>query len=168
MLVQQFNEFLRDTYATNEFIPLHVPQFQGRELEYVGDTIKSTFVSSVGAYVDQFEGALKQYTGATCVAAVVNGTAALHVALKMAGVEAGDFVVTQSLTFVATCNALHHMGAHPIFVDVSKESMGLCPLSLQKYLKENAVFDGAACRLKCTEAELRPSFQCTPLGTQSS
>ena len=155
MLVQQFNEFVRDTYGTVEFIPLHAPQFQGRELEYVGNTIKSTFVSSVGAYVDQFEDVLREYTGATRVAAVVNGTAALHVALKMAGVEAGDYVITQSLTFVATCNALYHMGAHPIFVDVSRKSMGLCPRSLQNYLDDNAVVDDDGCRLKLSGARIK-------------
>ncbi|NMV28538.1 aminotransferase DegT, partial [Vibrio parahaemolyticus] len=118
-------EFVRDTYQTKDLIPLHAPTFQGNEKAYVMETIDSTFVSSVGKFVDQFEQKIEQYTGSAKAVATVNGTAALHAALYMAGVQSGDLVITQALTFVATCNALYHMGAEPIFVDVSKVSLGL-------------------------------------------
>jgi aminotransferase in exopolysaccharide biosynthesis len=130
--------FVRDTYQTNEFIPLHEPTFTGNEKAYVVDTIDSTFVSSVGKYVDDFEKHIEGYTGSAKAVATVNGTAALHTALYMAGVKSGDLVITQALTFVATCNALFHMGAEPIFVDVSKASLGLCPKATAEYLDANA------------------------------
>src|SRR6188472_1237068 len=103
--------FVRDIYQTNEFIPLHAPTFAGRELEYVTETIKSTFVSSVGKFVDEFERKMEAFTNSPKAVATVNGTAALHAALYVAGVQPGDLVITQALTFVATCNALYHMGA---------------------------------------------------------
>lgn len=131
-------KFVRDTYQTTEFIPLHAPTFAGNEKEYVNNTLDSTFVSSVGQYVDQFEQQIEVYTGTAKAIATVNGTAALHTALYMAGVKSGDLVITQALTFVATCNALYHMGAEPVFVDVSKVSLGLCPVALGCYLEENA------------------------------
>lgn len=134
-------QFIRDIYSTNDFIPLHAPNFVGNESEYVQDTIKSTFVSSVGQYVDRFENQIQEFTGSPKAVAIVNGTAALHTALYMAGVKSGDLVITQSLTFVATCNALFHMGAEPVFVDVSKESLGLCPCSLDKFLDQHAQID---------------------------
>jgi aminotransferase in exopolysaccharide biosynthesis len=129
---------IQDIYQTKEFIPLHAPRFDGNEKSYVNNTLDSTFVSSVGAYVEQFEQSIESFTGTSKAVAIVNGTAALHTALYMAGVKAGDLVITQALTFVATCNALHHMGAEPVFVDVSKHSLGLCPVALAKYLEQNA------------------------------
>ncbi|MDA1380229.1 DegT/DnrJ/EryC1/StrS family aminotransferase [Plesiomonas shigelloides subsp. oncorhynchi] len=105
--------FIRDTYQSNDFIPLHAPTFSGHEREYVMDTIDSTFVSSVGEYVNKFENTIARFTGAGSAVATMNGTAALHIALRMAGVQSGDLVITQPLTFVATCNALHHMGLNP-------------------------------------------------------
>lgn len=134
----KLNDFVRDLYATNEFIPLHAPTFQGNEKEYVTQTIESTFVSSVGKFVDEFESKIEAYTGTKKAVATVNGTAALHAALYMAGVRSGDLVITQALTFVATCNALHHMGAEPVFVDVSRKSLGLCPKALDALLQEYA------------------------------
>jgi len=130
--------FAQEVYQTKEFIPLHAPTFSGNEKKYVNNTLDSTFVSSVGKYVDQFEQQIEAYTGTAKAIATVNGTAALHTALYMAGVKAGDLVLTQALTFVATCNALYHMGAEPVFVDVSKVSLGLCPKALDIYLEENA------------------------------
>ena len=130
--------FVQNHYQTKKFIPLHAPTFGGNEKEYVNNTLDSTFVSSVGKYVDQFEQQIEAYTGATKAIATVNGTAALHTALYMAGVKSGDLVITQALTFVATCNALYHMGAEPVFVDVSKVSLGLCPKALDSYLEDNA------------------------------
>lgn len=134
----KLNDFVRDLYLTDEFIPLHAPTFQGNEKEYVTQTIESTFVSSVGKFVDEFESKIEAYTGTKKAVATVNGTAALHAALYMAGVRSGDLVITQALTFVATCNALHHMGAEPVFVDVSRKSLGLCPKALEVFLQENA------------------------------
>ncbi|KMT64733.1 LegC family aminotransferase [Catenovulum maritimum] len=131
-------DLVKDIYKTDDFIPLHAPSFNGNEQEYVSNTISSTFVSSVGQYVDDFERKIESYTGSPKAVATVNGTAALHTALHMAGVRAGDLVITQALTFVATCNALHHMGAEPLFVDVSRTTLGLCPKALDLYLHENA------------------------------
>jgi len=133
--------FVQDKYQTKEFVPLHAPSFAGNEKEYVNNTLDSTFVSSVGKYVDQFEQQIEQYTGTAKAVATVNGTAALHTALYMAGIKSGDLVITQALTFVATCNALYHMGAEPVFVDVSNVSLGLCPKALEAYLDENAVIN---------------------------
>lgn len=142
-------DFVRDIYRTNEFIPLHQPTFQGNEKEYVLNTIESTFVSSVGKYVDEFEQKIEMFTGGSKAVATVNGTAALHTALYMAGVKAGDMVITQALTFVATCNAVYHMGATPVFVDVSKVSLGLCPKATDEWLKENAFLkDSGECFYK--------------------
>ncbi|MDN3679453.1 LegC family aminotransferase [Vibrio tapetis subsp. quintayensis] len=148
-------EFVRDVYQTNDFIPLHAPTFNGNEQKYVLETIESTFVSSVGKFVDQFESQIEAYTGTAKAVATVNGTAALHAALYMAGVKQGDFVITQALTFVATCNALHHMGAQPIFVDVSPESLGLCPRAMDNYLSEHAQLTASGCIHKQTQRPIR-------------
>ncbi|ENM3943439.1 LegC family aminotransferase [Vibrio cholerae] len=138
-------EFIRDQYQTQEFIPLHAPTFAGNEKAYVTETIDSTFVSSVGKFVDDFERKMEAFTGSARAVATVNGTAALHAALYMAGVERGDLVITQALTFVATCNALYHMGAEPIFVDVSPVSLGLCPKAVNAFLEENAQVTEEGC-----------------------
>lgn len=138
-------EFVRDIYRSNDFIPLHVPTFSGNEKKYVLETIDSTFVSSVGRYVDEFEKTVEGYTGSAKAVATVNGTAALHTALHMAGIVRGDLVITQALTFVATCNALHHMGAEPIFCDVSPVSLGLCPKSVENFLLEHAEINDKGC-----------------------
>lgn len=146
--------FVQEIYKTKEFIPLHSPTFSGNEKEYIGNTIDSTFVSSVGKYVDEFEQKIEAFTGTSKAIAIVNGTAALHTALYMAGVRAGDLVITQALTFVATCNALFHMGAEPVFIDVSKKSLGLCPEALEVFLEGNAVInaDGVCIHKKTGQA----------------
>lgn len=148
-------EFVRDTYQTNDFIPLHAPTFNGNEKAYVMETIESTFVSSVGKFVDDFEHKIEAYTGTAKAVATVNGTAALHAALYMAGVQRGDLVVTQVLTFVATCNALYHMGAEPIFVDVSPVSLGLCPKAVDAYLSEHAEVTENGCIHKITRQRIK-------------
>ena len=114
---------------------LHEPHFKGNEQRYVQECIASTFVSSVGQYVDRFERQLAAYTGARRAVAVVNGTAALQVALLLAGVEAGDEVLVPALTFVATANAVHYLGATTHFVDSSTETLGLDPVALKDWLK---------------------------------
>ncbi|EIA3113436.1 LegC family aminotransferase [Vibrio cholerae] len=148
-------EFVRDQYQTQEFIPLHVPTFAGNEKTYVMETIDSTFVSSVGKFVDEFERKMEAFTGSARAVATVNGTAALHAALYMAGVERGDLVITQALTFVATCNALYHMGAEPIFVDVSPVSLGLCPKAVNAFLEEYAQVTEAGCIHKQTGRRIK-------------
>ncbi|MCC4797863.1 aminotransferase DegT [Enterovibrio norvegicus] len=148
-------EFVRDTYKTDEFIPLHAPKFDGNEKAYVMETIESTFVSSIGKFVDDFERKIEAYTGTAKAVATVNGTAALHAALYMADVQRGDLVVTQALTFVATCNALYHMGAEPIFLDVSPVSLGLCPKAVDAFLEENAEVTDAGCIHKKTGRRIK-------------
>ncbi|MFH2135430.1 MAG: LegC family aminotransferase [Pseudomonadota bacterium] len=133
--------FIRDQYRSKDFIPLHAPAFFGHERDYVVETIESTFVSSVGAFVDRFEREMATYTGSPRAIATVNGTAALHVALQLAGVKPGELVITQSLTFVATCNAISYCGAEPVFVDVDRHTLGLSPRALELWLEENARLD---------------------------
>ncbi len=150
-----FTQFIRDLYQTKDFIPLHAPRFDGNEKKYVQETIDSTFVSSVGKFVDDFERKIESYTGAAKAVATVNGTAALHASLYMAGVKTGDLVITQALTFVATCNALYHMGAEPIFVDVSPISLGLCPKAVDAYLMEHAELRESGCFHKKTGQRIK-------------
>ena len=129
-------DFIRDLYHTDEFIPLHVPRFIGNEKKYLVECIDTTFVSSVGKFVDKFEEMTAQYTGAKKAIVCVNGTEALHMALMLSGVKAGDEVITQPLTFVATANAIAYTGAHPVFIDVDLETMGLSPVSIEEFLIE--------------------------------
>ena len=143
-------EFVRDTYKTKEFIPLHAPTFKGNEKAYTLETIESTFVFSVGKFVDDFEKKIKTYTGTARAVATVNGTAALNAALYLSGVKRDDLVITQALTFVATCNAIYHLGAEPIFIDVSPVSLGICPKSMNLFLQENAEVTELGCIHKQT------------------
>jgi aminotransferase in exopolysaccharide biosynthesis len=155
--------FVRDQYRTDEFIPLHAPVFRGRERELVLDTIDSTFVSSVGAYVDRFEKDIATFTTSPRAVAVMNGTAALHIALKLVGVEPGDLVVTQSLTFVATCNAIAYCSAEPLFVDVDRHTLGLSPTALDAWLSEHALIDDHGdCRTRVGQRRIRA---CLPMHT---
>lgn len=138
--------FIREVHRNpDEFVPLHAPYFGGNEKKYVIDTIDSTFVSSVGAYVTQFEKMITEITGAKYAIATANGTTALHLALVVAGVEAGDEVITQPITFVSTVNAIAHCGATAVFVDVDRDTMGMSPEALKQFLADNAVMkDGIA------------------------
>ncbi len=108
-------------------VSLHEPFFGGNEWKYVKDCIDTGWVSSVGKYVDLFEKLLADFTGAKRAVVVVNGTAALHVSLKLVGVEAGDEVLIPALTFVATANAVTYCGAIPHFVDSTEKTLGICP-----------------------------------------
>lgn len=150
--------FVREIYKTNDFIPLHAPTFSGNEKKYVIETIESTFVSSVGKFVDEFERKVEAYTGSASAVATVNGTAALHSALYVAGVESGDLVITQALTFVATCNALYHLGAEPIFVDVSPISLGISPNAVEAFLDENAEITEFGCVHKKTGKKIKAAI----------
>ena len=155
--------FIRELYAQSEGpMSLHEPRFLGNEKAYVADAIDSTFVSSVGKYVDRFEQMLAQTTGVKYAVATVNGTAALHVALILAGVKAGDEVITQPLTFVATCNAMSYIGAIPHFVDVNRQNMGLCPKSLQRQLEEVGRITSEGCLNKITGRRIAA---CVPMHT---
>ena len=116
------------------FIPLHRPVFEGNEKQYLVDCIDSNFVSSVGAKVVEFEQQIAAFTGAKYAIATVNGTAALHVALQLAGVGRDDEVISQALTFIATCNALSYAGAVPVFVDVDRDTLGMSPEALRNFL----------------------------------
>ena len=135
---QELVKFIRYQFGTNDFIPLHAPHFEGREKEYLLDTIDTSFVSTVGEYVSRFEEMVVQYTGAKYAIATVNGTSALHVSLIVAGVQTGDEVITQSMTFVATCNAVRYCGANPVFVDVERATLGMSPDSLAEFLDSYA------------------------------
>jgi len=127
--------FIRGKYDNKEGpVALHEPRFRGNERRYVLDCIDSTFVSSVGEYVGKFEESIVKYTGSQYAVAVVNGTAALHLALQLAGVKSGDEVITQPLTFIATANAIAYTGASPVFVDVDMKSLGLSPDSVDEFI----------------------------------
>ncbi len=130
-------EFIKALYPNENPVPLHAPRFTGNEKKYVVDAIDSTFVSSVGEYVDRLEEMVCEITGSKFAVATVNGTCALHIALKLAGVQPGDEVITQSLSFVATANAISYLGAKPIFLDVNQETLGLDPQALEVFLKSN-------------------------------
>ena len=128
-----------------DLIPLHAPYFGGNEKKYLLDTIDSTFVSSVGAYVTRFEEMMVEITGAKYAIATTSGTAALHLALIVAGVKPGDEVITQPLTFAATANAIAHASASPVFVDVDRDTMGMSPMALKAFLEEHVTLkDGIA------------------------
>ena len=152
--------FVRNQYGTKDFIPLHAPHFEGKEKEYLLDTIDSTFVSTVGAYVTQFEEKVVQYTGSKYAVATVNGTSALHVGLLVAGVQRDDEVITQSLTFVATCNAIRYCGAEPVFVDVERETLGMSPDSILDFLDRFAEMRDGLCWNKQTNRVIRA---CVPM-----
>jgi len=130
--------FIRELYNTPEgFIPLHAPVFQGNEKKYLEECIDSTFVSSVGKFVDEFELKMAEYTGSAKAIVCVNGTNALHLALMLSGVENNTEVITQSLTFIATANAISYCGAEPVFLDVDKDTLGLSPVSLRQWLTKS-------------------------------
>lgn len=141
--MQTIVDFIKQTFNTEKFIPLHEPRFRGNEKKYLNDCIDSTFVSSVGKYVDTFEKEFAKTIGSKYAIATVNGTAALHISLILAGVKRDDEVITQPLTFIATCNAISYIGAKPIFVDVDLDTMGLSPQSLDAFLKKTCeILDG--------------------------
>jgi|TARA_B110000008_G_C16976068_1_gene565958 perosamine synthetase len=138
-------DFVRNIYGNKELIPLHEPLFIGNEKKYLNDCIDSTFVSSVGKFVDQFEEKIAEYVGVKYAVATSNGTAALHIALIVSGVNPSDEVITQPLTFVATCNAINYCGATPVFVDVDMDTMGLSPKSLRDFLLKNTTVKNKQC-----------------------
>ncbi len=129
-------EFIQNIYNTKEFLPLHEPKFLGNEKKYVNEAIDSTFVSSVGKYVTQFEEMLAEFVGAKYAVATSNGTSALHIGLKLVGVDEECEVITQPLTFIATANAIAYCNATPIFIDVDRDTLGLSASKLEEFLEE--------------------------------
>lgn len=155
-------KFIQNTYKTTDFIPLHEPRFRGNEKKYLNECIDSTFVSSVGKYVDAFEEQFAKKVGSKYAVATVNGTSALHISLILAGVKKDDEVITQALTFVATCNAISYLDAKPVFVDVDLDTMGMSPASLQEFLKKNCDLIDNRCINKTTKKIIKA---CVPMHT---
>jgi len=160
--IQNMVSFVREHFNSDKFIPLHEPRFRGNEKKYVTETIDSTFVSSVGAFVDQFENMMQDITGAANSVAVVNGTASLQVALRLAGVKRDEEVITQALTFIATVNAIAYNNAVPVFVDVDLDTMGLSPKALENFLEEFGELREDGCYNKSTGRRIAA---CMPMHT---
>lgn len=160
--MEEIVKFIKQTFKTNEFIPLHEPRFVGNEKKYLNECIDSTFVSSVGKYVDRFEKEFASFVGAKYAIATVNGTAALHISLILANVKRDDEVITQPLTFIATCNAISYIGAKPVFVDVDLDTMGLSPESLKSFLEVNCEIINNQCINKTTKKIIKA---CVPMHT---
>ena len=155
-------DFIHDIYGGSEFVPLSVPVFIGNEKKYLNECIDTTFVSSVGKFVDRFENDMAEYTGAKKAVVCVSGTNALHMAMMLVGVERDDEVLTQALTFIATCNAISYTGAHPVFIDVDKSTMGLSPDALKDWLQKNSEIRNGQCYNKSTGRRIKA---CVPMHT---
>jgi len=153
--VQNIISILKSVLPEKEYIPLHEPEFGGNEREYVKDCLDSGWVSSVGAYVDRFEQMLCDYTSSPYAVASVNGTAALHICLLLAGVKAGDEVLVPAVTFIATANVVTYCNAIPHFVDVEERTLGLDPNKLNDYLEEVSEFRGNVCYNRFTGRPIR-------------
>ena len=162
MINDQIISFIKESYNTNSFIPLHEPRFNGNEKNYLIDAIDSTFVSSVGAYVDKFEFMMAEISRTQKAIAIVNGTSALQVALRLSGVNNGDEVLTQALTFIATINAILYNGASPVFLDVDLDTMGLSPYAVQAFLEEYGELRDGVCYNKKTNKKIAA---CMPMHT---
>ena len=160
--MQKIIDFIKQTFKTNDFIPLHEPKFIGNEKKYINDCIDSTFVSSVGKYVDTFEKEFAKKVGSKYAIATVNGTSALHISLKLANVSVDDEVITQPLTFIATSNAITYCGAKPIFVDVDLDTLGLSPKALKTFLEKNCELKNKRCINKTTGKIIKA---CVPMHT---
>lgn len=154
--------FIRKLYDTEALIPLHEPRFNGNEKAYLNECIDSTFVSSVGKFVDRFETYFARAVGAKYAIATVNGTAALHISLILAGVECDDEVITQPLTFIATANAISYIGARAIFLDVDLETMGLSPAALKIFLEQKCIASDGKCINRSTGRTIKA---CVPMHT---
>lgn len=155
-------DFIKSVYGNQEFTPLSVPKFIGNEKKYLEECIDTTFVSSVGKFVDRFEEDMAKYTGAKKAVVCVSGTNALHMSLMLVGVELDDEVLTQALTFIATCNALSYIGAHPVFLDVDRNTMGLSPDAMKEWLMKNAEIRNGQCYNKNSGRRVKA---CIPMHT---
>lgn len=158
---KKITDFIHDLYGAQE-VPLHAPCFIGNEKKYLAECVDTTFVSSVGQFVDRFEEKMAQYTGAARAVTCVNGTNALHLALLLVGVARGDEVLTQALTFIATCNAIRYIDAHPVFLDVDQSTMGLSPDAMREWLSRNAEVKDSQCFNKNTQRRIKA---CVPMHT---
>lgn len=154
-------DLIRSVFKKDK-IPLHEPKFIGNEKTYLNECIDTGFVSSVGKFVDKFETEFAKIVGSKYAVATVNGTAALHIALKISGVKSGDLVLTQPLTFIATCNAISYLGAEPVFIDVDRDDLGLSPAALGRFLKENCEVKNGICLEKLSGKVVRA---CVPIHT---
>lgn len=156
-------DFIRQTFKQPEgVVPLHAPCFIGNEKKYLNECIDTTFVSSVGKFVDRFEEMVAEYTGAKRAVVCVNGTNALHMAMLLVGVEQGDEVITQPLTFVATTNAISYIGAHSVFLDVDRDTMGLSPVKVRAWLQQNSEIRSGECFNRVTGRRIKA---CIPMHT---
>ena len=162
MEYNQITDFIHQLFRTEETVPLHAPLFIGNEKKYLEECIDTTFVSSVGKFVDRFEADMAAYTGARKAVVCVSGTNALHMAMMLAGVERDDEVLTQALTFIATCNAISYIGAHPVFIDVDMETLGLSPKAVKDWLVKNAEVKNGVCYNKHTGRRVKA---CVPMHT---
>ena len=154
--------FIKEVFGNQEFTPLAVPVFAGNEKKYMEECIDTTFVSSVGKFVDRFENDMAAYAGCKKAVVCVSGTNALHMSMMLVGVERDDEVLTQALTFIATCNAISYIGAHPVFIDVDKSTMGLSPDKLKEWLVKNAEIKNGQCYNKNTGRRVKA---CVPMHT---
>ncbi len=161
-MYSQVVDFIHQLFGKDDFVPLHAPVFIGNEKKYLNECIDTTYVSSVGKFVDRFEDEMAAYTGAKRAVVCVNGTNALHMAMLLVGVERDDEVLTQALTFIATCNAISYIGAHPVFIDVDKETLGLSPQAVENWLLKNAEVREGACYNKRTGRRVKA---CVPMHT---
>lgn len=159
---EQTVEFVKQLYNNQDFVPLSAPRFIGNEKKYLNECIDTTFVSSVGKFVDRFEEDMARYTGAKRAVVCVSGTNALHMAMMLVGVERDDEVLTQALTFIATCNAISYIGAHPVFIDVDMDTLGLSPTAVKEWLEKNAEVKDGVCYDKKNGRRVKA---CVPMHT---
>lgn len=162
MEFKKVTDFIHDLYRAHDFVPLSVPVFIGNEKKYLNECIDTTFVSSVGKFVDRFEEDTAKYTGCKRAVVCVSGTNALHMSLILAGVKRDDEVLTQALTFIATCNALSYIGAYPVFIDVDIDTMGLSPVAVREWLFKNTEQKNGECYNKHTGRRVKA---CVPMHT---
>lgn len=155
-------KFIKELYGNQDYTPLAVPVFAGNEKKYLNECIDTTVVSSVGKFVDRFEEEMARHTGAKKAVVCVSGTNALHMSLMLVGVERDDEVLTQALTFIATCNAISYIGAHPVFIDVDRSTMGLSPDAIKEWLVKNAEIRNNECWNKNSGRRVKA---CVPMHT---
>ncbi len=155
-------KFIKAEFNSQDIVPLHAPVFKGNEKKYLQECIDSTFVSSVGNFVDKFEDLMNEITNTKKTTAVVNGTSALQVSLRLVGVKENDEVITQALTFVATANAIKYNNAFPIFLDVDYDTMGLSPNAVSNFLEEYGELREEGCFNKKTGRKISA---CVPMHT---
>lgn len=163
LVIKDTVNFIREYYHKPiGIILLHEPVFRGNEKKYLEECIDTTFVSSVGKFVDLFEEMMVDITTTKKAVAVVNGTAGIQVALKLVGIKNNDEVITQALTFVATANAISYCNAHPVFLDVDIDTMGLSPTALELFLEEFGELREDGCYNKKTGRKIAA---CVPMHT---